>query len=102
MQGNFDTESYIDFKNGHTKDILDINWRQTESNTNYFCSAGSDNKVFIWSLTQTKPIRELDHPDICSSAIFSRMPLSNVLVSGSCDKVIRLWNLSKGSVSHWQ
>jgi len=24
-----------------------------------------------------------------------------MLASGSCDKVIRLWNLSKGSVSHW-
>jgi len=78
---------------GHSKDVYTVAFSPTEERP-WIASGGEDGKVNIWDSRSGKLVRTLrGHAGIVSSLAFS--PDGNRLYSGSRDKTVKVWDLSK-------
>ena len=83
---------------GHKKDIIDISW--SSKITTLLLSASYDHSVILWNTDMQKPQQIFEHPDIVTSVCFK--PESNIFVTGSFDKILRIWSTKHKKVCDWQ
>lgn len=73
----------------HESDIIDIEWSMEKQNLLLTCSF--DQKVILWDLNKDIHVHIYEHSDVPSRACFNP-ELSNLFVTGSLDRTIRLFS----------
>jgi cell division cycle 20-like protein 1 (cofactor of APC complex) len=95
-------DQYIRRLAGHHKqEVCGLKWN---SDTDQLASGGNDNKLFVWSGTDTRPTWRFGEHRAAVKAIAWSPHQRGVLASGggTADKKIRFWNsLTGGLVSEW-
>ena len=75
----------------HTQEVCKLMWSPDEQ---YFCSGGNDNKVLVWTPTNSMPIMRESH-NACVKALAWSEKQYGVLATGggASDKMIKTWNV---------
>jgi len=78
---------------GHTKDVTSVSFSPTNR---ALVSAGRDKKIKMWNIVGDCKFTVSDQPhnDWVSCVRFSNDPTANVLVSGSWDQTVKVWDSS--------
>ena len=73
--------------------MVDLAW----SRSYWLLSAGVDNVVRLWHVSQQNCLHKFKHPDSVSSVSF-HPTIDHYFLSGCFDKKLRVWNLKTGRV----
>ena len=75
----------------HNQEVCKIKWSPDEQ---YFCSGGNDNKVFVWSPTNSMPIMRESH-DACVKSIAWSEKQHGIFATGggATDRKLKTWNV---------
>jgi mitogen-activated protein kinase organizer 1 len=82
----------------HNYEVTDI---AIHKSNNQFASVGGDKLAFYWDVTTGNTIRKFQgHTQSINCVAFN--PLYNVLLTGSFDTTVRIWDLNSDRPSHRQ
>mmetsp|Transcript_6745 Transcript_6745/g.12037 ORF Transcript_6745/g.12037 Transcript_6745/m.12037 type:complete len:433 (+) Transcript_6745:1104-2402(+) len=83
----------------HSNTVIDLSW---STHVNHLLSAGMDKSAVLWDMDDLDHLAVFPHPDIVSCVSF--YPHSpNYFITGSFDRIIRLWNVANKRVeAYWQ
>ncbi|MEK8018238.1 MAG: NB-ARC domain-containing protein, partial [Candidatus Parabeggiatoa sp.] len=79
-----------------TATVFSVNF--SPSNENILATAGRNHTVKLWEIEENQCIMQFKHEGTVFSAAFS--PNGNKLVSGSDDKLVRIWDTNQGTCLH--
>jgi cell division cycle protein 20 (cofactor of APC complex) len=96
MQHDLRIQDYFVKFAGHEQEVCGLKWNPEG---NCLASGGNDNKVCVWEMGYTCPVKQLNEHKAAVKALSWCPWKRNLLATGggSADKQIRLWDSSSGS-----
>ncbi|KAG6487363.1 hypothetical protein ZIOFF_055949 [Zingiber officinale] len=81
---------------GHTSDILDLSWSQTDC----LLTSSKDKTVRLWKVGSSECLKIFQHNDYVTCIQFNPIQ-ENIFISGSIDGKVRIWEILDNRVIDW-